>query len=60
MKSILENVIQLGKKLQMKIICEGIETNAQEKLLAELGCEFGQGFLHSEMKAESEFFAGEK
>ena len=31
----------------MKIIAEGIETKEQRNYLAELGCDFGQGFLFS-------------
>jgi len=45
MNTILENVIDLGKKLKMKVICEGIETKAQEDLLLKLGCHYGQGFI---------------
>lgn len=45
MCGILENIIDLGKKLKMKVICEGIETKAQEDLLLKLGCNYGQGFI---------------
>ena len=44
MSGILENIIQLGNLLNLKIICEGIETKAQENLLLKLGCKYGQGF----------------
>ncbi len=51
---ILQNVIQLGASLDMKILCEGIETEAQEKLLKDLGCTYGQGYLYAKpMKQEA-------
>ena len=42
---ILEDAISLGHKLDMKVICEGIETREQEELLLKLGCRYGQGYL---------------
>ena len=48
MKEILSSIITLGKKLKMRVACEGIESQEQEELLKNLGCEYGQGFLHSE------------
>lgn len=55
MRDILENIVQLGNKLSMKVICEGIETKEQEKLLLELGCNFGQGFMNSELLSADDF-----
>ena len=52
MKGILENIIQLGDKLGIKVICEGVETKAQEKLLLDLDCKFGQGFINSALVTE--------
>jgi diguanylate cyclase (GGDEF)-like protein len=42
---ILRTIILLAKNLQMKIIAEGIETEAQLSLLQFLGCDYGQGYL---------------
>ncbi len=55
MKNILANVINLGRSLNMQVICEGIETLEQEKLLLELGCHYGQGFLNSKPLPLDEF-----
>lgn len=44
---ILHNIIQMGKNLRMMVICEGIETVEQEKLLLMNGCCYGQGFLYA-------------
>lgn len=52
---ILQSVIQLGASLDMKILCEGIETEAQEKLLKDLGCTYGQGYLYAKPMKQEEF-----
>lgn len=38
--------IGLARSLGLRVIAEGIETSAQQRLLASLGCTFGQGFLY--------------
>jgi diguanylate cyclase (GGDEF)-like protein len=40
-------VINLGRSLGLEVVAEGIETEAQEARLIELGCNTGQGFLYS-------------
>lgn len=40
-------MIALGKKLGMTVIAEGIESQAGIKLLADIGCDLGQGFFIS-------------
>lgn len=41
---IVEALIDIARKLNKKIIAEGIECSAQHERLRELGCTFGQGF----------------
>ena len=48
MRDILSNIITLGLKLKINVVCEGIETKEQEKLLIDLHCRYGQGFIYSE------------
>ena len=55
MREILGNIIQLGNKMKVKVICEGVETKEQENFLLKLGCKFGQGFVNSEIVAEPDF-----
>jgi diguanylate cyclase (GGDEF)-like protein len=45
--TLLEAIVTLGNKLNMTMIAEGIETEAQLDRLRDLGCELGQGFLFS-------------
>lgn len=44
-REIIESVIMLGARLNMKITAEGVETAEQSKLLADLGCDTLQGYL---------------
>ena len=46
-QKILKNVVNFGTSLDMLVLCEGIETEEQEKLLLDNGCTYGQGFLFS-------------
>jgi EAL domain-containing protein (putative c-di-GMP-specific phosphodiesterase class I) len=44
---IVRTIIELARVLGMDVVAEGIETVEQFRLLRELGCRFGQGFLFS-------------
>lgn len=52
---IIEIIIQLAKKLQKKVIAEGITTESQLKFLIDHGCHYGQGFLFSEPLSANQF-----
>ena len=52
---IVETIIYLSKKLNMKSIAEGVETEEQLQLLKELGCDYIQGFLLSKPLEETKF-----
>ncbi len=43
--AILKSIRMLTRELDLKLICEGIETEEQMGLLHEMGCEQGQGYL---------------
>ena len=55
MQTVLRQMIELGHALGMKVICEGIETEAQENLLRRCGCEYGQGYLYGKPMPRAEF-----
>jgi diguanylate cyclase (GGDEF)-like protein/PAS domain S-box-containing protein len=40
-----QTIIQIGHSLNLKVVGEGIETQAQMKYLKNHGCDFGQGYL---------------
>lgn len=57
MRVVLKMMIDLGHSLGMRVICEGIETEAQEELLRAVGCEYGQGFLYGRPMQRADFEA---
>ncbi|MDR3737486.1 MAG: EAL domain-containing protein [Terracidiphilus sp.] len=42
---IVRTIIELARVLNMSVVAEGIETNEQYRLLRQMGCRHGQGFL---------------
>ncbi|RMF09395.1 MAG: bifunctional diguanylate cyclase/phosphodiesterase [Alphaproteobacteria bacterium] len=42
---IIHIITMLARTLGMTVVAEGVETEAQRKLLGELGCHFGQGYF---------------
>ena len=54
---IIGSIIDMAKKLNLGVICEGVETKEQENFLLNLGCNFVQGFLYSKPVPKLEFEA---
>jgi diguanylate cyclase (GGDEF)-like protein len=52
---IAETIIDLGKKMNLKVIAEGIEEIEQQERLIELGCDEVQGFYYAKPMPEDEF-----
>ncbi len=52
---IAETIINLGKKMQLKVIAEGIEEIEQQQRLVELGCDEVQGFYYAKPMPADEF-----
>ena len=50
-----EAIIVMAHKLGLKVIAEGVETEAQRKLLADAGCDYAQGYLYSRPVPDGEF-----
>jgi EAL domain-containing protein (putative c-di-GMP-specific phosphodiesterase class I) len=45
-KAIVRTILFLSKALGLKVVAEGIETIEEERLLVEMGCDHGQGYLY--------------
>jgi diguanylate cyclase (GGDEF)-like protein len=45
--AIVEGLLQIAKKLDIRVIAEGVETEEQAELLQAAGCTLGQGYLYS-------------
>ncbi len=54
-RAIVRTIIGFGKDLGLLLTAEGIETEGQRRLLLEMGCELGQGYLFSEPLPPNEF-----
>jgi len=52
---IAETIIDLGKKMNLKVIAEGIEEIEQQERLLELGCDEVQGFYYAKPMPEEQF-----
>jgi diguanylate cyclase (GGDEF)-like protein len=46
-RAIVTTVIRVGQSLHLTVVAEGVETDGQRNLLAELGCDVVQGFLYA-------------
>ena|GEM_PF-842850 len=44
---IVNTIVQLSKKLNLKVTVEGVENSLQELHLKNIGCEYAQGYLYS-------------
>lgn len=47
-RTLVEAIIVMAHKLDIKTIAEGVESKEQEALLMQLGCDYAQGFLYSQ------------
>ena len=55
--AIAETIVALGNSLGLEVIAEGVETDAQRRFLADLGCRNYQGYLFSRPLPLPEFEA---
>ena len=56
-QAIAEAIIVMSHKLGIKVIAEGVETQAQRDLLAEAGCDYVQGYFFARPMPGTEFDA---
>ena len=53
--AIITTIITMAKQLKLKVVAEGVETEAQFNFLNEEGCDFIQGYLFGRPLPEDEF-----
>lgn len=46
-RALLKGITDLMHNLGMKVVCEGVETESESKLVTEAGCDYIQGFYYS-------------
>ncbi len=46
-RTVVEGIMRMAEKLGLQIVAEGVETEAERDLLAEMRCPFGQGYLYA-------------
>lgn len=54
-KWILRKIVEMAEGLHMRVICEGVETQEQAKMLLGIGCRYAQGYLYSRPIPMDEF-----
>ncbi|MDP1558133.1 MAG: EAL domain-containing protein [Nitrosomonas sp.] len=54
-RTLVEAIIAMAHKLDIRIIAEGVETKEQQELLIHFGCDYVQGFLYSPALPAEEF-----
>ena len=52
---IIESMTDMAKKINMRVICEGVETAEQADFLENIGCDLAQGFLYSKPVLAEDF-----
>jgi EAL domain-containing protein (putative c-di-GMP-specific phosphodiesterase class I) len=55
--AIVRALVDLGQRLDIRVVAEGVETAQQRAALVELGCDAGQGFHFGKDVAETEIIA---
>lgn len=52
---LLKGVLNIARALNLKTICEGVETQEQAELLTDLGCMYAQGYYYSRPVKAADF-----
>ncbi|MET0445383.1 MAG: EAL domain-containing protein [Pseudorhodoplanes sp.] len=52
---IVESVVKLGAALDIRVVAEGIETEAERAIMRALGCSVGQGYLFAAPLEDTQF-----
>lgn len=52
---ILSSIVEMAKKLNIAVLCEGVETPNQNEFLRKIGCDMVQGYYYSKPLCEEDF-----
>ena len=55
--AIIRDVLHIANDMRVPVIAEGVESEAQAKMLEELGCQYAQGFHYGRPMTADQFFA---
>jgi EAL domain-containing protein (putative c-di-GMP-specific phosphodiesterase class I) len=56
-KELIKMIVGLGKNADFSVVCEGIETESQAKVLDKINCDYQQGFLYSKPVYKTEIIS---
>jgi c-di-GMP phosphodiesterase len=45
--SVVKAIVQLAENLHLKVVAEGVETEAHDEFVRSVGCSYAQGFFYS-------------
>jgi EAL domain-containing protein (putative c-di-GMP-specific phosphodiesterase class I) len=51
MKALIDTIVYGAHRMDIKVICEGVETEEQVDFLREIGCDYAQGYYFGKPKA---------
>lgn len=52
---VLSSIIEMAKKLNIAVLCEGVENNGQNEFLRKMGCDMVQGYFYSKPLPEGDY-----
>lgn len=52
---VMEQIIILAKKMNIATVSEGVENKADEQMIKQFGCDYGQGYLYSKPISADDF-----
>jgi len=53
-RAIVEGIVLMAHKIDLKVVAEGVETKKELEVLKEVGCDFAQGYLFSKPLPKTE------
>ena len=54
-KLIHEQITKMAQKLHIRTVVEGVETEENDRMIRELGCDYGQGYYYGRPVSAEEF-----